>query len=98
VEVQKLRKVELIETLIIFIAIGSIWPLTFGYISPLTIGFCLLVIAVLCIIAIRRWRRFKEALEEERKKIEAMTGFSAFTPPMQKKHYNGDRADNGNAS
>lgn len=97
-EVQELKRVELVETLIIFISIGSIWPLTLGYTSPLTIGFCLLVIAMLCVIAVRRWRRFKEALEEERKKIEAMTGFSSFTPHQQKRNHNDDGTDNGSAS
>lgn len=44
-KVSGMKWVEVIETLVIFVAIGSIWLLTLGYISPLTIGFCVAVIA-----------------------------------------------------
>lgn len=42
-----MKWIEVVETLVIFIAIGSIWLLTLGYTSPLTIGFCAVVIMAL---------------------------------------------------
>ncbi|MCS7252974.1 MAG: hypothetical protein RMK18_04925 [Armatimonadota bacterium] len=85
-----MRRGEVVETVIIFIAIGSIWLLTLGYTSAFTTGFCITIIVALCIIAVRRWRRFKAALEEERKRIEMMGGFYDYPPQQQRDSENGD--------
>jgi len=42
---------------------------------------------------VRRWKRFKAALEEERKRIEMMTGFYNHQTPQRYEH-TGDDGDN----
>lgn len=95
-----MRRDEVIETVIIFIAIGSIWLLTLGYTSPLVIAFCIIIIAALCVIAVKRWKRFKKALDEERKRMEMMTGiFDYEAPPKSDERVDGTPSgDDGNGA
>ncbi|HID05813.1 MAG TPA: hypothetical protein EYP10_01570 [Armatimonadetes bacterium] len=76
-----MSSIEILETVIIFAAILSLWPLILGYKNHYTVGICVALAVLLCGIAVRRWRRFKAALEEERKKLEEQSGFMPYPPP-----------------
>ncbi len=66
-----MKKIEVIENILIFISIFSIWPFIFGWIrnwSKFIMGFFLLILLLILISRAKRFRKLLHNLREEVKR------------------------------
>jgi len=58
---------ERIETVIILVALASLWPLLFDYLAPWYRGWLVVVLGGMVWVTVRRMRRIRAAAEEARR-------------------------------
>ena len=63
-----MRRVEIAESVLIVVALTSLWPLLAGYHEPWYRIWLILMLAAMAWIAVRRLRRVRAAAEEAKRK------------------------------
>ncbi|UCC67479.1 MAG: hypothetical protein JSV79_10155 [Armatimonadota bacterium] len=63
-----MRRAEIAESILIVVALASLWPLLAGYRPPWYTLWLLLMLAAMAWVAVRRLRRVRAAAEEAKRK------------------------------
>ena len=65
---------ELVESLLVLVALFSLLPMMWGYRSPWYQGWLAVVLVVMAWVAVRRLGRMRAAMEEQRRKRDRRGG------------------------